>query len=50
MDINDIFTKGLDLNEALDLLWPVSIYVLSMAAYAIFVFRVLSVCGCSGRV
>ena len=39
MDINDIFTKGLDLNEALDLLWPVSIYVLGMAAYAIFVFR-----------
>ena len=39
MDINDIFTKGLDLNEALDLLWPVSVYVLGMAAYAIFVFR-----------
>ena len=39
MDINDIFTKGLDLYDALDLVWPVSIYVLGMAAYAIFVFK-----------
>ena len=39
MDINDILTKGLDLNDALDLLWPVSIYILGMAAYAIFVFK-----------
>ena len=39
MDINDIFTKGLDINDAWDLLWPVSIYVLGMAAYAVFVFK-----------
>lgn len=39
MDINDIFTKGLDLGDAGDLLWPVSIYVLGMAAYAVFVFK-----------
>lgn len=39
MDINDIFTKGLDVNDAWDLLWPVSIYVLGMAAYAVFVFK-----------
>ena len=39
MDINDIFTRGLDLGDAGDLLWPVSIYVLGMAAYAIFVFK-----------
>ncbi len=39
MDINDIFTKGLNLDNALDLLWPVSIYILGMSAYAIFVFK-----------
>lgn len=39
MDINDIFTKGLDVNDAWELLWPVSIYVLGMAAYAVFVFK-----------
>ncbi len=37
--MNDIFTKGLDVNDAWDLLWPVSIYVLGMAAYAVFVFK-----------
>lgn len=39
MDVNDIFTKGLDVNEAWGLLWPVSIYVLGMSAYAVFVFK-----------
>ena len=39
MDLNDIFTKGLDFGDALDLLWPVSVYVLGIAAYAIFVFK-----------
>ena len=39
MDINDIFTKGLNIDDALDLLWPVSVYVLGMGAYAIFVFK-----------
>ena len=37
--MNEIFTKGLDINDAWDLLWPVSIYVLGMSAYAIFVFK-----------
>ncbi len=37
--MNDIFTKGLDVNDAWDLLWPVSIYVLGMSAYAVFVFK-----------
>ena len=39
MDINDIFTKGLDINDALDVLWPVVIYVLGMSVYAIFIFK-----------
>ena len=39
MDINDIFTKGLNINDAWDLLWPVSIYVIGMSAYAVFVFK-----------
>ncbi len=38
MDINDIFTKGLDAYDALDLLGPVAVYVLGMSVYAIFVF------------
>lgn len=37
--INDIFTKGLDVNDAWDLLLPVSIYILGMSAYAVFVFK-----------
>ena len=37
--MNYIFTKGLDINDAWGLLWPVSIYVLGMSAYAIFVFK-----------
>ena len=39
MNINDIFTKGLDINDALDMLWPVLIYVLGMSVFAIFVFK-----------
>ena len=39
MGINDIFSKGLDFNEALDLLRPAFVYALLMAAYAIFVFK-----------
>ncbi len=39
MDINDIFSKGLNFNDAMDLLRPASTYVLLMAAYAIFVFK-----------
>ena len=39
MDINDIFPKGLDYDDALDLLQPVAVYVLGMAVYAFFVFK-----------
>ena len=39
MNINDVFTKGLDINDALDMLWPVLIYVLGMSVFAIFVFK-----------
>ena len=39
MDITDIFSKGLDINDALDLLGPAAIYVLGMSIYAIFVFK-----------
>ena len=39
MDINDIFTKGFDFNDAWSVLWPVAIYVLGMSAYAVFVFK-----------
>ena len=38
MDIN-IFTNGLDINDALDLLRPVAVYVLGITVYAIFVFK-----------
>ena len=39
MDTSDIFTKGLNVNDALDLLWTASVYTLFMAAYAVFVFK-----------
>ena len=39
MDTNDIFSQGLNLSDALDLLRPASFYVLFMSAYAIFVFK-----------
>lgn len=39
MDINDVLTQGLDINIAMDLLWPVVIYVLGMSVYAIFIFK-----------
>ena len=39
MDINEILANGLTVNEALDLLGPVSVYVLGMSIYALFVFR-----------
>ena len=39
MDLYDIFPRGLDLNDALDLLEPVTVYVFGMAVYAAFVFR-----------
>ena len=39
MDINDIFTNGLNVNDARDLLWDVAVYVLGMTVYAVFVFN-----------
>ena len=39
MDINDIFTKGLDFDDALDLLGPLSIYVLGISGYGVLVFK-----------
>ena len=39
MDIESVFPNGLSLEEAVDLLWPVTIYVAGMAAYAVFIFR-----------
>ena len=39
MDVNDVFPNGLDVNDAVDLLRPVTVYVLGMAVYALFVFK-----------
>lgn len=39
MDISNIFPNGLDINYALDLLGPVTTYVLGMSIFAIFVFK-----------
>ncbi len=39
MDINEMFPSGLSVNRAFDLLWPVAVYILGMAAYALFVFK-----------
>lgn len=39
MDINDLFPKGLDINDAVDLLGTVAVYVVGMAIYAVFIFK-----------
>ena len=39
MDVNDLLSTRLDINAALDLLRPVTVYVLGMAVYAVFVFK-----------
>ena len=39
MDINDLFANGLNLNDAMDLLADVAVYVVGMAVYAVFVFN-----------
>ena len=39
MGINDVFPNGLDINDAVDLLQPVAIFVLGMAVYAFAVFK-----------
>ena len=37
--MSDIFTKGLDISDALDLLWTAAVFMLLMSAYAVFVFK-----------
>ena len=39
MDINDLFANGLNLNDAIDLLSDVAVYIVGMAVYAVFVFN-----------
>ena len=39
MDINDIFSTGLNVEDARDLLYDVAVYVLGMSLYAVFVFK-----------
>lgn len=39
MDINELFAGGLNVNDAMDLLSDVAVYVVGMAVYAIFVFN-----------
>ncbi len=39
MGINDVFPNGLDINDAVDLLQPVAVFVLGMAVYAFAVFK-----------
>lgn len=39
MDINDLFPNGLSVEDAIDLLQPVALYVVGLAIYAVFVFN-----------
>ena len=39
MSVNDIFGSGLNLQDALDLLVPLSFYVLAIAGYGVLVFK-----------
>ncbi len=39
MDFSDIFPRGLSIDDALDLLRPVAVYILGMSVYTFFVFR-----------
>ena len=39
MNVDSVFPNGLYLVHALDLLWPVTVYVLGMSVYAVFIFR-----------
>jgi|GEM_PF-6511130 hypothetical protein len=39
MDFNDIFPEGLDITDAYNQLDPVAIYILTMALYALFIFK-----------
>ena len=50
MDMNDIFTKGLNINDAMDVLWPALIYVLGMSLFAVFVFKFYRFVAAQGRI
>lgn len=39
MNMNDILPQQLNVNDAVDLLVPVAVYILGMAAYALFIFK-----------
>ena len=39
LDINDLFPNGLSVEDAIDLLQPVALYVVGLAIYAVFVFN-----------
>ncbi len=39
LDINDLFPNGLSIEDAVDLLQPVAVYVIGVAIYAVFVFN-----------
>ncbi|MCY4475678.1 MAG: hypothetical protein OXC83_09640 [Chloroflexi bacterium] len=39
LDINDLFPNGLSIQDAIDMLQPVAIYVIGIAVYAVFVFN-----------
>ena len=39
MNMNDILPQQLNVNDAIDLLAPVAVYILGMAAYAFFIFK-----------
>ena len=37
--VNDIFPKGLSFEAGIELIWPVTLYVLGIVAYAVFIFK-----------
>lgn len=39
MNVNDFMPQQLNFNDAVDLLVPVAVYILGMAAYAFFIFK-----------
>ena len=39
LDINDFFPNGLNIEDAIDLLQPVAVYVIGVAVYSVFVFN-----------
>ena len=39
LSVDTIFPNGLNVDDAIQLIWPVAIYVIGMALYAVFVFK-----------